>query len=111
MIILNIDLKTRPQKLPELLQTLDQLLVELRREEGNLWYRYQQRDEDVTQVDIEAEWRTWENLESHLSGKFFKILLGAIRILCDKPVLIIDDDSDKNDSGPVKKVLKRLNES
>jgi quinol monooxygenase YgiN len=111
MIKLHIDLKTRPQKLPEFLQTLDKLLVELHREEGNLMYKYQQSEEDVTKVHLEAEWQNWENLENHLKGSFFSILLGAIRVLCETPVVKIEDDSEKNGSGSAKKILKRFTES
>ena len=93
MIELNIDLKTRPQKRTEFLQTLDQLLSDLRREEGNLQYEYQASDDNVTQIHLHGEWQTWENLENHLRGNFFAILMGAIRVLCEKPVIKIDDGS------------------
>jgi quinol monooxygenase YgiN len=91
MITLSIDLKTRPQKLAEFLQTLDKLLIELRREEGNLRYGYQQTDVDDTKIHLQAQWQSWENLESHLRSDFFTILLGAIRVLCEKPEVRIDD--------------------
>ena len=58
MIELNIDLKTRPQKQAEFLLTLDQLLSDLRREEGNLQYGYQVRDDNVTQIHLHGEWQT-----------------------------------------------------
>ena len=93
MIEFNIDLKTRPQKQTEFVQTLDQLLSDLRREEGNLQYEYQLKDDDVTQMYLHAEWQTWENLESHLRGNFFAILMGAIRVLCENPVVRINDGS------------------
>jgi quinol monooxygenase YgiN len=94
MIKLNIDVKTHLQKNAEFLQTLDQLLGDLRREEGNLEYGYQQSEDDLTKIRLWAEWQTWENLERHLKGEYFTILLGAIRVLCEEPVVKIDNESE-----------------
>ena len=107
MIELNIDLKTRPQKRTEFLQTLEQLLSDLRREEGNLQYEYQASDDNVTQIHLHGEWQTWENLESHLRGNFFAILMGAIRVLCEKPVVRIDNGSEFNGIDSIDKWSKK----
>ena len=107
MIEFNIDLKTRPQKQTEFVQTLDQLLSDLRREEGNLQYEYQLKDDDVTQMYLHAEWQTWENLESHLRGNFFAILMGAIRVLCENPVVRINNGSKITELDIRDKKLKK----
>ena len=108
MIELNIDLKTRPQKRVEFLKTLDQLLSDLRREEGSLQYRYRQNDDDITQIHLHAEWQTWENLENHLRGDFFSILMGAIRVLCEKPVVRIDNGAGELEPDIVHNKLNKL---
>jgi quinol monooxygenase YgiN len=104
MIKLTIDVKTHLQKKTEFLQTLDKLLLELRREEGNLKYGYQQSDDDCTKIHVDAEWQSWENLENHLKSEFFAILLGAIRVLCEKPVVRIDNGSEINGIDMIDKI-------
>lgn len=111
MIKISIDLKTHPQKLTEFLQTLEGLLVELRREEGNLHYKYQQDKGDSTKIQLTAEWQSWENLESHLRGEFFTILLGSIRVLCEKPMISIDGGVEQDISGIANKIKMRVEES
>jgi len=111
MIKLNIDIKVNPQKLPEFLQTLDQLLIEMRNEEGNLIYRYQQNKDEITKILIEADWKSWENLEHHLRGRFFAILLGALRVLCGEPAIKINDDANHNGTDSAKRILKEITES
>ena len=103
MIKLNIDVKTHLQKNNEFLQALDQLLVDLRKEEGNLKYGYQQSKDDSTKIQLWAEWQTWENLEKHLRGEYFTILLGAIRVLCEEPLVKIDNVSETSGIDSVDK--------
>ncbi len=108
MIKLNIDVKTHQQKHAEFLQNLEQLLSDLRREEGNMQYDYQQSDEDCTEIQLRAEWQSWESLEGHLRGEFFAILLGAIRVLCDKPVISIDNGSGDPEPEIVRNKLNEI---
>ena len=92
MIKMTIDVKVLPLKLKEFLQTLDSLMIELRQEKGNLSYQYQQ-DDDANTIHIQAEWGSWEKLESHFQSDFFGVLLGAIRVLGEEPVVKINDGS------------------
>ncbi len=91
MITLTVDIRAHPHKSVELLQTLESLMIDLRQENGNLSYQYQQDDEDNNSIHIQAEWGGWDKLENHLQGNFFSVLLGAIRVLGEEPVVKIDD--------------------
>lgn len=91
MIKMNIDVKALPHKLKEFLQTLDSLMIDLRKEKGNLSYRYRQDNDDINTIHIQAEWGSWDKLENHLQSDFFSVLLGAIRVLGEEPVVQIDD--------------------
>jgi len=107
MIKLTIDVKARPHKLKEVLQTLDSLMAELRKEKGNLSYQYQQDNYDNNIIHIQAEWQSWEKLENHLRGNFFVVLLGAIRVLCEEPEVRIDDGSKMMGMEAIDKVRKK----
>lgn len=107
MIKMTIDVKAHPHKLKEFLQTLEGLMVELRKEKGNLSYQYQQDNDDNNMIHIRAEWQSWEKLESHLQGNFFTVLLGAIRVLCEAPEVKIDDGSRMMGMDAIDKARKK----
>ena len=107
MIKMSINVKARPHKLKEVLQTLDSLMAELRQEKGNLSYQYQQDDYDNNIIQIQAEWQSWEKLESHFQSNFFAVLLGAIRVLCEVPEVKIDDGSKMMGMEVIEKVRKK----
>ncbi len=110
MIKMVINAKARPHKLKEVLQTLDSLMAELRKEKGNLSYQYQQDNRDNNTIHIQAEWQSWEKLENHFRGNFFVVLLGAIRVLCEEPEVEIDDGSKVMGIEAIEKVRKKDNQ-
>ena len=91
MVPLLIDIKVYPGKFTEFSQTLDSLLQEFRMEEGCLSYVYKCQNTNPDQIVIEAEWRSWLQLERHFRGALFDIFLGAINILCERPHVEIKD--------------------
>ena len=93
MIKLIINVRTRPHKLTEFLQTLDDLIPAFKKEEGNLSYQYDQDSKDINDCHIRAEWQSWQDLENHHQGNLFAVLMGAIRILCEKPDIKIVEGS------------------
>lgn len=107
MIKMTIDVKARPHKHKEFLQTLDSLMAELRKEKGNLSYQYRQDDHDNNTIHIQAEWMSWEKLEHHFQGNFFAVLLGAIRVLCEEPEVKIDNGSMMVGMEAIEKVRKK----
>jgi len=110
MIKLTIDVKVRPHKLKEVLQTLDSLMAELRKEKGNLSYQYQQDNQDDKTIHIQAEWQNWEKLEKHFQGNFFPVLLGAIRVLCEEPEVRINNGSKMMGMEAIDKVRSKERE-
>ena len=107
MIKITINVKARAHKLKEFLQTLDGLIVELRKEKGNLSYQYQQNNPDKNAIHIQAEWQGWDTLESHFRGNFFAVLLGAIRVLCEEPDVKIEDGSKMMGMEAIDEVRKK----
>jgi len=107
MIKMTINVKVRPHKLKEVLQALDSLMAELRKEKGNLSYQYRQDNFDTNTIHIQAEWQSWEKLENHLRGNFFAVLLGAIRVLCEEPEVKIEDGSGTMEMEAIDKVRKK----
>ena len=93
MIRMTIDVQTRPQKNSEFLHTLEGLLEIFRKEKGNISYQYQLDAYDSNKIHIKTQWENWYNLEDHFQSKFFHTLFGAIRVLCEKPEVMIDDHS------------------
>jgi quinol monooxygenase YgiN len=91
MVSLVIDVRVYPGKFTEFSQTLDSLLQEFRLEEGCLSYVYKCKNTNPDQIVIEAEWRSWPQLERHFHGALFDIFLGAINILCERPYVEIKD--------------------
>ena len=43
--------------------------------------------EDRTSYELISRWKTEECLERHLRGETFKVLLGALQVLCEKSVV------------------------
>jgi quinol monooxygenase YgiN len=93
MVSLVIDVRVSPGKFTEFSQTLDSLLQEFRLEEGCLSYVYKCQNTNPDQIVIEAEWRSWSQLERHFQGALFDIFLGAINILCERPHVEIKDQT------------------
>jgi quinol monooxygenase YgiN len=85
MVSLVIDVRIYPGKYKEFIQTLDSLFQEFRLEEGCQSYVYKCQNSNPDQVIIEAEWRSWSQLERHFCGALFDIFLGAVNILCERP--------------------------
>ena len=93
MVVLKIDVKINPGKFMEFTQSLDYLLKEFRLEKGCLSYVYQCQSTNQDQILIEAEWKSWSQLERHFRGELFDIFLGAINILCERPHVQIKDQN------------------
>jgi quinol monooxygenase YgiN len=73
-----------PKKRTELLQTLETLKnstcqVDL----GCVEYRFYQEGENENHIILMVEWQTQERLAAYQNSDQYKILMGAISILCE----------------------------
>ncbi len=73
-----------PKKLKELLQTLETLESSICKIElGCMKYRFYQEGDNENNVILILEWESQEKLASYHNSDEYKILMGAISLLCE----------------------------
>jgi quinol monooxygenase YgiN len=85
MIDATIKITVPPEKRKEVLQTLKEILGQIRREQGCVSCN--------CYVDVEAEnilffmeeWNTRDDLDTHLKSSHFGVLIGAMKLLNKEP--------------------------
>jgi quinol monooxygenase YgiN len=87
MYILAVKVKVCLHKQQEFLQVLRSLQSDEASEEGQINLRLIEDLEDKTSYKLIDRWETEEDLEKYLCGEKFKVLLGALQVLCEKPVV------------------------
>jgi quinol monooxygenase YgiN len=79
-----LKMRASPKKRTELLQTLESLRYgTCRPGSGCLGYRFFQEGENENSVILILEWQTQEKLTAFRNSDTFKILSGAISLLCE----------------------------
>jgi quinol monooxygenase YgiN len=81
--IVNIYLQVIPEKREEFLQTLRGLMAILEKERGCKKATLYQDLDNVNRFNFIEEWKTDEDLERHLNSEEFKVLFGALKVLCN----------------------------
>jgi quinol monooxygenase YgiN len=76
-------MKVLAEKRKELAQTIISLIGSLRAEKGCLRCDFYQGMENEDELCILEEWETQENLDRNLKSEHFKILQGAMNLLCE----------------------------
>lgn len=83
MIIMTVLVKVKPDKREEFLQAIRSLHLERDRVKGfNKSTLYHEMD-DPAGFRLIQEWETQTDLESYRLKEKFRVLLGALKILCD----------------------------
>ena len=73
-----------PKKRAELLQTLETLKNSTCKADlGCLEYRFYQEGENENHIILMVEWQTQERLAAYQNSDQYKILMGAISLLCE----------------------------
>jgi quinol monooxygenase YgiN len=73
-----------PKKRTELLQTLETLKNSTRKANlGCVEYRFYQEGENENTLILILEWQTQEKLAAYQNSDQYKILMGAISLLCE----------------------------
>jgi quinol monooxygenase YgiN len=84
MIIMTVLVKVKPDKREEFLQAIRSLHGEEDDEKGfNKSTLFQEMD-DPAGFRLIQEWEIQSELETYLSEEKFRVLLGALKILCEK---------------------------
>jgi quinol monooxygenase YgiN len=81
MITLTIEVKSKPEKINELFQTLQALLPTMRQEKACLNCRVSQDFEDGDVYVLSSDWREETNFEGYIKSASGGVLLGAIKTL------------------------------
>ena len=85
-----VKMTTSPKKRTELWQTLETLRENTcKPDSGCIGYRFFQEGENDNSIILILEWQTQEKLAAFQSSDQYKILMGAISVLCESSEIII----------------------
>lgn len=87
MIDATIKLTVPPEKRKEIIQTFKAILEPIRRSEGCLGCNCYVDIEAENNIFFKEEWNTLEDLDSHLKSNHFCVLVGAMKLLIQEPVI------------------------
>jgi quinol monooxygenase YgiN len=73
-----------PGNRKELCQTIMSLIDRVKREKGCLAYRFYEEAEDENTFVLIGEWKTQDAWNRYLNSDTFAVLLGSIKLLCDR---------------------------
>jgi quinol monooxygenase YgiN len=79
-----VRVKVGLHKQQEFLQVLRSMQNDQKGEKGIAIFRLYENEEDRIIYDLIARWETEEDMAKYLSGEDFKVLLGAIQVLCEE---------------------------
>jgi quinol monooxygenase YgiN len=82
MLIMTVIVRVKPLKRQEFLQVLHSLYINREEEKGLKKSMLYQEMNDPNSFRLIVELETRRNLERHLNGEKFGVLLGALELLC-----------------------------
>jgi quinol monooxygenase YgiN len=85
MVEATIKLTVPPEKLKEVLQTFKAILDPIRRKQGCISCNCYVDVEAENGIYFREEWKTRENLDTHLRSVHFGVLIGAMKLLTKEP--------------------------
>jgi quinol monooxygenase YgiN len=90
MIDATIKITVPPEKRKEVLQTFKAILGPIRREQGCISCNCYVDIEAEDIIFFKEEWRTSEELDTHLRSGHFAVLVGAMKLLIKEPEIRFD---------------------
>jgi quinol monooxygenase YgiN len=90
MIDATIKITVPPEKLKEVLQTFRAILGPIRREQGCISCNCYVDAEADNNIFFKEEWKTSEDLDTHLRSVHFGVLIGAMKLLIKEPDIRFD---------------------
>ncbi len=85
MITVTVDAKVVPRKQEEFLQTIHSLRNDLNKKGSSKYPTLYQEVDDQTVFSLVCELKTKKDLKEFLNTEEFRVLLGAFKVLCEKP--------------------------
>ena len=94
MVIIFIKMRSLPEKLIELKQTLEALMTFHQNKEGCLDYRIFQDLQNENSFCLIGNWKSRKHLDAHLRSDSFRVLKGTRSLLSSEPDIMIHNISD-----------------
>lgn len=91
MIDATIKISVPPEKRKEVLQTFKSLLDPIRREKGCISCNCYVDVEAENIIFFKEEWKSSEELDTHLRSVHFGVLIGAMKLLIKEPEIRFDN--------------------
>jgi quinol monooxygenase YgiN len=89
MFLTFIKMKVRPEKRKELLQTIQSIVAQMRKENGCLNSNFYQNAENENDFFLVEAWENRKALDDHLRSVRFTVLMGAGSLLSQPPEIMI----------------------
>jgi len=93
MLVSKFHVKTKRGKKLEFMQTIGSILVGLRKAKGCVGIDFQQNDKDEVHFAIHFHWQDSALFKAVLLNKEYDIFEGAMNILCEPPIVQINDEN------------------
>lgn len=84
MVSMTVFMKVRPEKRQEFLVAVRSIASDRKIKEGLLKTTLYQETDDRNGFSLIYEWEAQEDCERYLLAENFRVLLGALRVLCEK---------------------------
>jgi len=119
MISIKFSIKTKPSMNLEFLQTMGTIIINLHKVKGCVNIDFQQHDQDKDQFYFRMDWQNGKPIEELVRSKEYNIFEGAMKVLCQNPIVEINDeeneiiqikDNDQNKSNVYERLKLELND-
>ena len=84
MLTMTVIAQLKPGKRQEFLHTINSLYTNVEEEKGLKKSMLYQEMNDLNSFRLITEWETQKDLEGYLRAEKFRVLLGALEVLCAK---------------------------
>ena len=95
MISIYFSFETKPGKNLEFLQTMGSIIIDLHKVKGCVNIDFQQHDQDKDQFYFSLDWQNSKLIKGLLQSKEYNIFEGAMKVLCQNPIVEINDVEHK----------------
>ena len=95
MLMMTVAVKVKPEKREEFMQAMNSLLSAGEKQQGLRTSRLYRTIDDQNGFRLICEWETKRDLDRYLGAEKFRVLLGALKVLCEKSEVRCSHISDK----------------
>jgi quinol monooxygenase YgiN len=94
MISIIFNLKTKTNKNLEFLQSMGSIITGIRNTNGCMNIDFQLDNKDKERFSLQLDWKDREQLIELFESEDYKFFEGALRILCEAPIIEVFNDHD-----------------